>query len=70
MTRRNQRGVVHILLLAILVLVLLSVLARCDIDSAEAYQINPHPEVPDALEPNPCRCGNNLAGPASLQHRL
>lgn len=66
MKTNHQRGVIHILLLAVLVLVALSVLARCDIDRAGAEQATPYWEHNDALESNPCRSDLHLAGPAAL----
>ena len=59
MRTHNNRGVAHIILLAVLVLVALSVLARCDIDSAQANTANHLREHTDEMEPNPCRYGNN-----------
>lgn len=64
MNTHHQRGVAHILMLAVLVLVALSVLARCDVE-AQAGGLTPHQEQHHGLETNRCRCGNNPARPAT-----
>jgi hypothetical protein len=70
MNTHNQRGVVHILLLAVLVLVALSAMARCDIDNATANELTPQQEHSDAMEPNSCQRGNNPAGAHALRRSL
>ena len=50
MNKHNNRGVVHILLLAVLVLVALSLMARCDIDQARADELNHPTENSDAMK--------------------
>ena len=66
MKNRNHRGVAHILLLAILVLIGLSLLARCDIDSATADEIRPYRESSDERVIDICRHGNHPARRCAL----
>ena len=55
MNNHNQRGVARVLLLAILALIGLSLLARCDIDNASADEIEPYREPSDELVIDVCR---------------
>ena len=66
MKQHKQRGVAHILLIAILVLVALSGLARCDIEQARGDEFKPLWEHSDAMEPNPSRTDIRITGPAAL----
>ena len=70
MNTHKQRGVVHILLLAVLVLVVLSGLARCDIDNARADEVKPNWEIADAMESNPYRSDIYLPGPVAVRRGL
>jgi hypothetical protein len=49
MKTQHQKGFVHILLIAFLVLFALSTLARCDIDNASADEVTPYLEPSDAI---------------------
>jgi hypothetical protein len=70
MKQHKQRGVAHILLIAILVLVALSGLARCDIEHARGDEFTPLWEHSDAMETNPSRVDVCLIRPAALQRGL
>lgn len=46
MNTHNQKGIAHILLIAFLVLIVLSGIARCDIDQSSADEITPRIKQP------------------------
>lgn len=67
MKQRKQRGVVQILVLCIIVLVGLSMLARCDIEDARTdHETNPQGHT-DEMETNDHRIGNNPARTDAVQ---
>lgn len=72
MNTHHQRGVAHVLVPVIIILIGLGILARLDIDNAETGP-DAHPEreyrhAPD--DTNPYRSGNDMDGSAALQHGL
>lgn len=62
MKQRKQRGVVQVLVLAVLVLLALSVLVRCDINNTRTEHKTTTQEQPDEMETNDRRTGHDLAG--------
>ncbi|MEM6257429.1 MAG: hypothetical protein AAGI37_03860 [Planctomycetota bacterium] len=70
MNKRKPHGFAHVILLAVLVLVALSVMARCDIDQARADEPNYPTESSDAMDSHPCRCDSDLDRPGADQPGL
>ena len=50
MQKHNNRGVIHVLLLATLILVALSLMARCDIDNTQHDELTNPMENRDAMD--------------------